>query len=459
MIPMTADIHFDASILTADPVRRQPVITILQAALAAVNPYDAVCRAVQMEGPWLRTPDGSYNLDQMAQIRVVGAGKAGAPMAQAMESLLGSRLETGLVVVKDGHRAPTQRIELVEASHPVPDDRGVQAGNRILAMAEAATARDLVITLLSGGGSALLVAPAPGISLADMQQMTQSLLEAGATINEINCLRKHCSALKGGQLARAIQPAASLTLAVSDVIGSPLDVIASGPTVPDGSTWAEAWDIVTKFRLQAALPAAIRQRLQAGLAGSIPDTPKPADPAFTTTRATVIADNRTAAEAAAAQARQAGFHTRIMTTFLEGEAKEVAKVVTGFGQEVLAYGNPVAPPACLVFGGETTVSLGSRHGRGGRNQELALAAGFLLQDSPQILVAALATDGTDGPTDSAGALADAGTIRRIRAQGLSPRQHLDTHDAYPCLEQAGDMLYTGPTHTNVNDLVFVFVFG
>ncbi len=456
---MTSDIHFDASILAADPERRQPVVEIMSAALAAVDPYDAVHRAVQVEGPWLRTPQSQHNLDQIERILVVGAGKAGAPMAQAIESLLGSRIGAGLVVVKDGHTARTQHIELVESRHPVPDDRGVRAGNRILEMVETATARDLVITLLSGGGSALLVAPAPGITLADMQQMTQALLEAGATINEVNCLRKHCSALKGGQLARAIQPAASLTLAVSDVIGSPLDVIASGPTVPDLSTWTEAWDIVTRFRLQPALPPAIVQRLQAGLAGEVPDTPKPEDPAFAATHAMVIADNRTAAEAAAARAQAAGFHTRILTTFLEGEAREVAKVVTGFGHEVLAYNNPVPPPACLIFGGETTVSLGPDHGLGGRNQELALAAGFLLQDSPQLLIAALATDGTDGPTDSAGALADASTIRRSQALGLSPRHHLEMHDAYPCLEGAGDMLHTGPTFTNVNDLVFVFVFG
>ncbi len=456
---MTAGISFDESVLTPDPARRQIVVEIMSAALAAVNPYDAVRRAIQVEGSWLRTAGSEHSLDQIARILVVGAGKAGAPMAQAIESRLGAHIENGLVVVKDDHLAPTSRIELVESSHPVPDSRGVQAGNRILAMAERATASDLVITLLSGGGSALLVAPAQGISLVDMQQMTQSLLEAGATINEINCLRKHCSALKGGQLARAIQPAASLTLAVSDVIGSPLDVIASGPTVPDLSTWEEAWEIVTRFRLESKLPLAITQRLEAGIKGVIPDTPKPADPAFVSAHAMVIADNRTAAEAAAGKAQEAGFNTRIMTTYLEGEAREVAKVITGFGREVLAHGNPVSPPACLIFGGETTVSLGTDYGLGGRNQELALAAGFHLQDLPQILVAALATDGTDGPTDSAGALADSRTISRSLALDLSPRHHLDAHDAYPVLKGTSDMLLTGPTFTNVNDLAFVFIFG
>ncbi len=456
---MTTNIRFDSCILAPDPERRQPVVEIMQAALAAVDPYDAVLRAVQLDGSWLRTAHSAHNLDQIARILVVGAGKAGAPMAQALETLLPGRIEAGLVVVKDGHTAPTQRIELVEARHPVPDDRGVHAGRRILTLAETATEQDLVITLLSGGGSALLVAPAPDLALDDLQRMTQTLLAAGATINEINCLRKHCSALKGGQLARALYPAASLTLAVSDVIGSPLDVIASGPTVPDTSTWDDAWDIVTRFRLEKTLPSAIVRRLQKGLQGRISDTPKRSAPAFAAAHSLVIADNRTAAAAALQAAQQAGFHARIMTTFLEGEAREVARVVTGFGREVLAYGNPVSPPACLIFGGETTVSLGQDHGLGGRNQELALAAGFLLQDTPSILVASLATDGTDGPTDSAGALVDAHTIDRGQALSLAPRHYLDRHDAYPYLKRIGDMLHTGPTFTNVNDLVLVCVFG
>lgn len=454
---MTA-IQFDERVLQADPVRRRPALDVMKAALDAVNPYEAVLRALQVEGSQLRLSGYSCDLDTRERILVVGAGKAGAPMSQAIETLLASRITAGLVVVKDGHAAPTDTITLCEARHPVPDTRGVAAGHRILELVRDTTDRDLVITLLSGGGSALLVAPAPGISLEDMQDMTRLLLAAGATINEINCLRKHCSILKGGQLARAIQPAPCLTLAVSDVIGSPLDVIASGPTVPDHSTWEDAWEIVTRFQLGPSLPAGIVRRLQAGRRGQAVDTPKPDDPAFADTRTLVVADNLTAARAAQAQAEACGFHARIMTTHLEGEAREVARVLTGFAREVQMHANPVPPPACLIFGGETTVSLGTDYGQGGRNQELALAAAFALREMPRVLLAALATDGTDGPTDSAGALADAGTIPRGLARNLSPQYSLDQHDAYPYLVQTGDMLLTGPTFTNVNDLILVFIF-
>ena len=451
------DSPFDAQALAADPRRRGQALDIAAAALKAANPHAAVLRALRLENSVLTVAGQRYDLDAFRAIKVVGAGKAGAPMSQAVEELLGARVEQGLVVVKDHHALPTRVIETCEASHPVPDDRGVRAGRRMLEMARSASERDLVITLLSGGGSALLVAPAPGISLEDMQRMTQLLLAAGATINEINCLRKHCSSIKGGQLARALHPATCLTLAVSDVIGSPLDVIASGPTVPDRSTWDEARELVDKFRLAPDLPPSIAQRLEQGGAGLIEDTPKPDDAVFRRAQATVIADNRGAAEAAAAQARQRGFRTRIMTTFLEGEAKEVAKALAGFAREVRAFGNPVPPPACLIFGGETTVTLGAEHGRGGRNQELALAAAFALRDLPDTLLVALATDGTDGPTDSAGAIVDSRTIARGLDLQLAPQQHLDRHDAYPYLERVGDLLVTGPTYTNVNDLLMLCV--
>lgn len=455
---MTGAPAFDRRVLTADPDRRQPIIEVMEAALAAVDPYEVVLRALTLEGDVLRTAHGHYPLHEIDRIRVMGAGKAGAPMAQAVETLLGDRITEGLVVVKDDHTAPTARIELVESSHPVPSDRGVAAGRRILQLAHASQARDLVITLLSGGGSALLVAPAAGVTLEDLQSMTALLLQAGATINEINCLRKHCSAIKGGQLARAVQPARLLTLAVSDVIGSPLDVIASGPTVPDSSTWRDAWDIVEKFQLEPLLPASIQTRLRQGLEGEIEDTPAAGDPAFAGADALVVADNRAAAVAAAQKAEALGFPAHIMTTFLEGEAREVAKVIVGFAREAHSHGNPTAPPGCLIFGGETTVTLQAGSGLGGRNQELGLAAGFALRDFPPAAIAFLATDGTDGPTDSAGALVDCHTIQRGLDLNLNPRRHLDAHDAYPFLAATGDMLKTGPTFTNVNDLALVFLY-
>jgi len=453
------NIQFDSSVLQPDPDRRGPALDILQAALAAVDPFAAVQQAMQVEGNRLRLQDREYDLNALERILVLGAGKAGGPMAQAVEACLQDRIGAGLVVVKEDHEVPTDIVEICAASHPVPDARGAAAGRRLLELARSATQHDLVVTLLSGGGSALLVAPAEGISLLDMQDMTRQLLAAGATINEINCLRKHCSNIKGGQLARAAYPATCLTLALSDVIGSPLDVIASGPTVPDRSTWAEAWEIVVRFKLEDTLPPAVHARLRAGLAGTAPETPKPQDPAFDRSYATVLADNRTAALAAQERAMDLGFGARIVTTYLQGEAKEVAKVAVGLAQEAQAHANPVTPPACLVLGGETTVTLGSNPGRGGRNQELALAAALALQEIPGIVVAALATDGTDGPTDSAGAIVDSTTVARGLELGLNPRRHLEDHDAYPYLAQVQDLLRTGPTFTNVNDLLCLFVWG
>jgi hydroxypyruvate reductase len=372
---------------------------------------------------------------------------------------LGDRISDGLVVVKTGHSAPTQHVEIVEASHPRPDAAGVAAGERILKLAQDASADDLVIALLSGGGSALLVAPAPGLTLANVQAMTDALLASGANINETNCLRKHCETLKGGQLARAVAPATLITLALSDVIGSPLDVIASGPTVPDATTWEDAWAIVRRFDLAEKLPPPILARLEAGRAGEVADTPKADDPAFTTTQTLIVADNRVAALAAAARAEELGYHAMLLTTYLEGEAAQVAKVAVALGREVLAHGAPIAPPACLILGGETTVTLGKQAGQGGRNQELALAAAIALMGEPNITLVSLATDGSDGPTDSAGGIADGNTCARGKELGLDAEEYLRGHNAYPYLQATNDLLITGPTQTNVNDLVFVFVGG
>jgi hydroxypyruvate reductase len=448
---------FQPDILLPNPDHRRPILSILEAALRAVDPVQAVQTVLQRTGNALTVGGRCYDLTRFRRIVVIGAGKAGAPMAQAVEAVLGEQIKGGLVVVKTGHSAPTRRIEVVEASHPVPDEAGVAAGRRILALAESADKDDLVIALLSGGGSALLEAPAETLTLADFQAMTSVLLGCGATINEINTLRKHCSAVKGGQLARAVAPATLITLVLSDVVGSPLDVIASGPTVPDTSTWAAAWAVVEKYDLAEKLPPAIVTRLRRGCAGEIPDTPKPGDPLFARAQTIIVADNRVAAEAAAIQARTVGYQPLLLTTYLEGEASTVAKVAVALAREVQATGQPLAPPACLILGGETTVTLGAQPGHGGRNQELALAAAVALQGTAGITLVALATDGSDGPTDSAGGLADGGTVARGQAVGLDAVTALRRHDAYPYLQATHDLLITGPTQTNVNDLVFVFV--
>jgi hydroxypyruvate reductase len=450
-------VTFNKSALPPNPTTRQKILPILEAALAAVDPKGAVLAVLQRNGDTLTVGDRHYNLANYRRVFVIGAGKAGAPMTQAVEEILGDRIRAGLVVVKTDHGAPTATVEIAEAAHPMPDEAGATAGKRILDLATQADEHDLVIALLSGGGSALLVAPATGLTLADKQGMTNALLACGATINEINCLRKHCSAVKGGQLARAVAPATLITLALSDVIGSPLDVIASGPTVPDASTWADAWALVEKYELANKLPTAIAQRLRAGRNGEYPDTPKADEPAFAKTQNIVVADNRVAALAALAKARESGYNTLLLTTHVEGEAAQVAKIAVALAKEVRESSNPVAAPACLILGGETTVTLGDHPGQGGRNQELAVAAALGLQDLPGVTIVALATDGTDGPTDSAGGIVDSGTVARGAAAGLTAADYLRRHDAYPFLQATDDLLVTGPTQTNVNDLIFIFV--
>jgi glycerate 2-kinase len=449
--------RFQPDILIPDPDRRRPILSILEAALAAVDPVRAVRAMVRRNSQLLHIGAHEYDLARFQRIWVVGAGKAGAPMAQAVEGVLGDAITGGLVVVKRDHAAPTQRIELVEASHPIPDQAGFDAGRRLLALAGGAGPDDLVIALLSGGGSALLEAPAADLTLADFQDLTNALLACGATINELNCLRKHCSAVKGGQLARAVAPATLVTLVLSDVVGSPLDVIASGPTVPDTSTWQDAWAIVEKYNLVETLPVSIIARLRGGLAGEIPDTPKPSDPVFANAYTLVIGDNLVAAQAACVKAAELGFNPLLLTSYLEGEASIVARFAVALAKEVQASGHPLAAPACLILGGETTVTLGPNPGRGGRNQELALAAALLLPGAAGSTIVSLATDGTDGPTDSAGGIADGTTVQRGRALGLDAADYLRRHDAYPFLKATNDLLITGPTQTNVNDLIFVFV--
>ncbi|MBX2999306.1 MAG: glycerate kinase [Caldilineaceae bacterium] len=447
---------FDPSILRSNP-RRRKIIAVLEAALEAVDPFLAVQQTLRRQEDLLSVGGQRYDLRRYRRILVIGAGKAGAPMTQAVESILGDRIDDGLVVVKTAHGGPTERVRIVEASHPVPDEAGVRAGKAILALAAEATQDDLVIALLSGGGSALLVAPAPELTLADKQNLSKTLLACGASINEINVLRKHCSAVKGGQLARAVAPATLITLVLSDVIGSPLDVIASGPTVPDQSGWEDAWALVQKYDLADTLPSAIVNRLRAGLRGEIEDTPKPGDPSFAQAQTHIVADNRLAAEAALAKAAELGYNTLLLSTFVEGEAAEVGRLLAALGKEVLDSGHPIPAPACLVLGGESTVTLGRESGKGGRNQELALSAALALQGIGDVTVVSLATDGTDGPTDSAGGLGDGATVSRGDSLGLSALDHLRRHNAYPYLAAVEDLLLTGPTRTNVNDLMFVFV--
>jgi hydroxypyruvate reductase len=298
--------------------------------------------------------------------------------------------------------------------------------------------------------------PVDGVTLADLQHMTDALLRCGATIVEINAVRKHCSQIKGGQLARAAHPATVIALLLSDVVGNPLDVIASGPTVPDPSTFAQAQAVIDKYRIGDQIPPPIRSHLTAGLRGDVPETPKEGDPVFERVHNAVIGSNAIAAQAAQAEAEAMGYHTALLSTYVEGEAREVAKVIAAIAKSLRTEGWPLPRPACVIAGGETTVTIRGT-GKGGRNQELALAAAIALDGWAGVTVIALATDGSDGPTDAAGAVVDGRTLARAQEIGLSAADHLARNDAYPFFDRLGDLIRTGPTNTNVNDLTFILV--
>lgn len=436
--------------------RRRQVVEILQAALEAVDPAVAVLRHLRREGDILWVGDARYDLAEYRHIYVVGAGKAGAPMAQAVEQVLGDRITAGRINVKYGYTLPTRTIELTEAGHPIPDQAGVTGAQRIAELVSQAQEGDLVLCLLSGGGSALMSLPVEGVSLDDMQALTDALLRRGAVINEMNALRKHLEQIKGGNLARLAYPAQVVSLILSDVVGNPLDVIASGPTVPDHSTFAEACQILERYNLVEDAPAPIVQHLQRGMRGEIPDTPQEGDPIFQRTRNVIVASNAIAAEAAERAARERGYHPLLLSTYVEGEAREVGKVLAGIAREIAAAQRPVAAPACIIAGGETTVTIRGS-GKGGRNQEMALSAAIALAGLDNAAVVCLATDGSDGPTDASGALADGATLARAAALGLDARAYLANNDSFNFFRALDDLLLTGPTNTNVNDLAFVFV--
>lgn len=433
---------------------RTDAAAIFKAGLDAVAPAKAVLRHCRRKGDALEVGDRRFELNRFEHIFVVGAGKATAAMAQALEDLLGDRISAGLISVKYGHTAELSHIETIEAGHPIPDENGLAASRRILEMARRAGASDLVIVLISGGGSALLPLPNGKISLSDKQTVSDLLIASGTTIHDINAVRKHISAIKGGRLAQAAAPAAVVTLILSDVVGNDLDVIASGPTVPDASTFDRCRAIIERHSLAAKLPPSVVQHLRDGAAGRIPETPDNVSHAWDHVYNLIVADNRQAIAAAAGEARRRGYHPLVLSTLLEGETRTVAAVHGAVAREILAGGQPVASPACLLSGGETTVTIRGS-GKGGRNQEFALAAALDIDRHAAIVVLSAGTDGTDGPTDAAGALADHTTVTRARNADLDCRSALDNNDAYPFFKSLGDLLFTGPTLTNVMDVHIV----
>ncbi|HYP05963.1 MAG TPA: glycerate kinase [Bryobacteraceae bacterium] len=413
---------------------RQHALEIFQAALAASDPAESIRRYLD---------DAKDRFAAYRNIWLVGGGKAGAQMAAAVEDVLGDRIAGGAIAIKDGHAAAVRRVALRECSHPVPDERGVAAAREILHIAQAAGAEDLVICCLSGGASALLPLPAEGITLADKQETTRLLLASGASIHEINAVRKHLSAIKGGQLATAAAPARVLSLILSDVIGNNLDVIGSGVTAPDSSTYASATEVLRKYGILDKAPGSVRERLADPASR---ETPKEVP----NTINVIVGSSDLALTAAAEKAKALGYNTLVLSSFIEGETRDVARVHAAIAKEIDAFSRPLPRPACLISGGETTVTIRG-DGKGGRNQEFVLAAAIDIAGMRDVCVLSAGTDGTDGPTDAAGAICDGETLGRAPKAAT----YLSRNDAYPYFDALGDLIKTGPTGTNVMDVRIV----
>ena len=442
---------------------RARLVALYDAAVRRVDPYAMVTERVTLDGSTLiATGDREpvrIDLDRFCEVRLIGVGKAAAPMGRGVEEVLAERLAGGVAVTKIGHAgAGLRRARLLEAEHPVPGESSAAAGRAIAAECRRATADTLLIGVISGGGSALLTAPADGLTLADKQETTRLLLAAGATIGEVNCVRKHLSALKGGRMAELIHPATSLNLILSDVIGDRLDTIASGLTAPDPTTFADAAELLHRYRLWADVPAAVRVRIEAGREHLVADTPKPGHRAFATSHNLLLGSGQAAVAAAADAARAAGYDTLVLSTQLTGEAREIAAVFYALARDLRSGRLALRLPACIVAGGETTVTV-TGSGNGGRCQEMALA--YLVRmaedtDPPaRATFLAAGTDGNDGPNDAAGAFVDAAAV--AAAARLDPRAALADNDSHGFGAAAGTLFTPGPTNTNVSDLYLLTV--
>ncbi len=434
---------------------RGDAITVLEAALNSVDPYKAVLNNLKIVDGKLRVGNFEASLDDLRKIVVIGGGKAGGAMAEAVESVLGDRVSGGCVNVLQGteFRYNLKKIRLQGASHPIPNNDGVRGVAEMLMLISSMREKDLVICLISGGGSALMPYPAEGISLEDKQDVTSRLLMKGATIDDLNAVRKHLSAIKGGQLARRCYPTRVVSLILSDVVGDPLDTIASGPTSPDTTTFRNAVDVLKKYKLWDDICSQVRERLEYGVKKVIVETPKPGDEIFNHVTNIIVGNNSIAAESAAEAAEALGYNSLIVSTMVEGEAAEVGTVLAGIARELAAKGRPLKPPAAVIVGGETTVNVRGS-GRGGRNQELALSLARRITGLKAV-AASLATDGIDGPTEASGAIVDGETSTKASKAGLSIEKFLAENDSHSFFKKIGDTIVTGPTGTNVNDLVLI----
>ena len=430
-------------------------------ALSAVDPTKILKERIRIEKDllWIKIGDNServFDLNRFDKIFLVGTGKSSNSMAQAIEEIFEDRLTEGVITTKYGHLLPLKKTQIIEAGHPIPDQKGHEGAKIIHNLLKGSGPEDLVIFLLSGGGSALLPFPANGIELKEKQEATQLLLDCGADIKEINTIRKHISWMKGGWLAKWAYPSTVIGFILSDVVGDPLDAIGSGPTVPDPSTFGEAWEVLRKYDLLNRIAPSIKNFLELGKEGKVEESPKMGDIVFQKVYNSLIGSNILALRAAEKKATSLGLNTLILSSSIEGETREAARFHTAIAKEVISSGNPIPRPACILSGGETTVTI-KGHGLGGRNQEFALAGALEISGIEKVVLLSGGTDGTDGPTDASGAVADYTTIQRAKSMGMDPRAHLDNNDAYPFFQKLGDLLITGPTQTNVMDVRILLV--
>jgi hydroxypyruvate reductase len=475
---------------------RESALAIFTAAVAAADPANAVRKVLTRDGDLLRVNDRTYDLAR-GRVFTVGIGKASVAMAEAVQAACAGKVAAGVVVTKYGHNvshpgdhpashATHPAFQVIEAGHPLPDENSVRGAQAVLDLLSQANENDLVLCLISGGGSALFELPVDGVTLDDMRATTDALLRCGATIDEVNTLRKHLSQVKGGQLARSVGAAGGagaasragaarrasvasgagaarrsggghiISLILSDVVGSPLDAIASGPTAPDPTTFADALSVIERRGIRKQLPRSVVAHVERGARGEIQDTPTAGDPVFSRVQNVIVADNAIACAAAVEAARARGLNPLLLTTLLQGEAREAANFLAAIAREIARSGRPVARPACVIAGGETTVTLRG-NGKGGRNQELALAAAIEIAGMDNVVILSAGTDGTDGATDAAGAIADGSTVERAQALGLDARQYLADNNAYHFFQPLNDLVVTGPTGTNVDDVMLVLV--
>ena len=435
---------------------REDILEIFTSAMTAVQPGNLVNRWIRREGDRIMLGERIFLRSELRHLYVIAMGKAAAAMGDMLEQVLGDAISEGIVITKEGYGLPMEYMTVLESGHPVPDERGMKGGEMVMQILHHTNENDLVLVLLSGGSSSLVADLVPGVSLEELQHLSSLMLKSGADIREINTVRKHLSRLKGGQLTRLAHPATVVCLALSDVIGDPQEVIGSGPTVPDPTTFGDAWEILEKYQLTERIGRSIRDWIELGRRGDVPETPKPGDIIFERSQFNIIGNNQMALLAAAEAAKRKGYTVFIEDVSMHGEARERA---VQLAIQLAQYRGP--KPACILLGGETTVTVKGT-GRGGRNQEFALAilaywkaSGKEPLNVPIILSAA--TDGTDGPVDAAGGLVDGRLLQWVYEQGIDPQKYLDNNDSYGFFSKTDTQLFTGPTYTNVMDMVIVLI--